>query len=257
MKRKIHNFTPELGLTPSKEKSTNRESEGDDKRLSSHIKSVSQLRVVGEHHEEKVKEKRKVSQLRVKGDHHEEKVNEKRKIRNFTPELRMTLSKQKSTNKESEGDDIRLSSHINQVSKLRVEGDHHEEKVNEKRKNHNFTPELRMTLSKQKSTNRVSQLRVEGDHPEEKVNEKRKIHDFTLELRMTPSKQKSTNRESEGVNKRLSSHLKYVLQLIVVGDHHEEKVNEKRKIHNFTPALRMTPNKQKSTNRVSEGDEKK
>ncbi|GJW29500.1 hypothetical protein Tco_0046375, partial [Tanacetum coccineum] len=46
-----------------------------------------------------------VSQLRVEGDHHEEKANEKRKIHNFTPELGITPSKEKSTNSESEGDD--------------------------------------------------------------------------------------------------------------------------------------------------------
>ncbi|GJT68028.1 hypothetical protein Tco_1019508 [Tanacetum coccineum] len=169
-------------------------------------------------------EKRKVSELRVEGDHHEEKVNEKRKIHNFTPDLRMTPSKQKSMNRESEGDDKRISSHIKYVLKLRLEGDHHEEKVNEKRKIHNFTPELRMTPSKQKSTNRESEgddykLRVEGDHHEEKVNEKRKIHNFTPDLRMTPSKQKSMNRESEGDDKR------------------------------------MTPSKEKSTNRESGGDD--
>ncbi|GJZ37718.1 hypothetical protein Tco_0583909, partial [Tanacetum coccineum] len=61
---------------------------------------------------------------------------------------------------------------------------------------------------------------------------------------MTPSKEKSTNRESE------------VSQLRVEGDHHEEKVNQKRKIHNFTPELRIAPSKQKSTNRESEGDDK-
>ncbi|GJR71278.1 retrovirus-related pol polyprotein from transposon TNT 1-94 [Tanacetum coccineum] len=43
----------------------------------------------------------------------------------------------------------------------------------------------------------VSQLRLEGDHNEEKVNEKRKINNFTLELGMTPSKEKSMNREGE------------------------------------------------------------
>ncbi|GJR81684.1 hypothetical protein Tco_0152469 [Tanacetum coccineum] len=85
--------------------------------------------------------------------------------------------KEKSMNRESGGDDERLSSHIKLVSQLRVEGDHHEEKGNEKRKIHNFTPELRMTLSKQKSTNRES----EGD-----------------DKRITPSKEKSSNWESGG-----------------------------------------------------------
>ncbi|GKG06881.1 hypothetical protein Tco_0329850, partial [Tanacetum coccineum] len=41
----------------------------------------------------------------MEGEHHEEKVDEKRKINNFTPELAMTPSKEKSTNRESEGDD--------------------------------------------------------------------------------------------------------------------------------------------------------
>ncbi|GJR71369.1 hypothetical protein Tco_0083734 [Tanacetum coccineum] len=102
----------------------------------------------------------KVSQLRVDGDHHKEKVNEKRKINNFTPELGMTPSKEKSMNSESEGDDERIFGYIKQVSQLRVRGDHHEEKVNEKRKIHNFTPELGMTPSKEKSTNSKS----EGDN---------------------------------------------------------------------------------------------
>ncbi|GKB65738.1 hypothetical protein Tco_0927150 [Tanacetum coccineum] len=98
-KRKINNFTLELGMTLSKGNSTNRESKGDDERLSSHIKYVSQLRVERDHHEEKV------SQLSMEGEHHEEKVDEKRKINNFTPELAMTPSKEKSTNRESEGGD--------------------------------------------------------------------------------------------------------------------------------------------------------
>ncbi|GJQ93638.1 hypothetical protein Tco_0004777, partial [Tanacetum coccineum] len=84
------------------------------------------------------------------------------------------------------------------VSQLRVEGVHHEEKVNEKRKINNFTPELGMALSKDKTMNRESG--VEGDHHEEKVNEKRKINNITPELGMTPSKEKSTNSESEGDN---------------------------------------------------------
>ncbi|GKE72425.1 hypothetical protein Tco_1534466, partial [Tanacetum coccineum] len=46
-----------------------------------------------------------------------------------------------------------------------------------------------------------------------------------------------------------------VSQLRVEGDHHEVNVNEKRKIHNFTPELRMTPIKEISTNRGSEGDD--
>ncbi|GJS27046.1 retrovirus-related pol polyprotein from transposon TNT 1-94 [Tanacetum coccineum] len=49
--------------------------------------------------------KGRVSQLRVEGDHHEEKVNEKRKINNFTPKLGITPIKEISTNRESEGDD--------------------------------------------------------------------------------------------------------------------------------------------------------
>ncbi|GJU57534.1 hypothetical protein Tco_1235300 [Tanacetum coccineum] len=65
---------------------------------------------------------------------------------------------------------------------------------------------------------------------------------------MTPSKEKSTNRKSEGDD---------VSQLRVEGDHHEEKVNEKRKINNFTPEFGMTPSKQKSTNRESEGEDKR
>nr|GEU57663.1 hypothetical protein [Tanacetum cinerariifolium] len=44
----------------------------------------------------------------------------------------------------------------------------------------------------------VSQLRVEEDHHEEKLNEKRKINNFTLKLGITPSKEKSTIKESEG-----------------------------------------------------------
>ncbi|GJX87940.1 hypothetical protein Tco_0339954 [Tanacetum coccineum] len=141
------------------------------------------------------------------------------------------------------------------VSQVRVEGDHHEEKVNEKRKIHNFTPELRMTPSKKKSTNResegddecgVSQFRVEGYHHEEKVNEKRKINNFTPELGMTPIKKISTNRESEEDDEKLSRKIKQVSQLRVEGDHHEDKVNEKRKIHNFTPELGMIPSKEKS-----------
>ncbi|GJX56851.1 putative reverse transcriptase domain-containing protein [Tanacetum coccineum] len=39
------------------------------------------------------------------------------------------------------------------------------------------------------------------------------------------------------------------------GDHHEEKMNEKRKINNFTPKLGITPIKEISTNRESEGDD--
>ncbi|GJT68030.1 hypothetical protein Tco_1019510 [Tanacetum coccineum] len=46
-----------------------------------------------------------VSQLRVEGDHHEEKVNEKRKINNFTPKLGITPIKEISTNREIKGDD--------------------------------------------------------------------------------------------------------------------------------------------------------
>ncbi|GJY41114.1 hypothetical protein Tco_0428384, partial [Tanacetum coccineum] len=194
-----------------------------------------------------------VSQLRVEGDHHEEKVNQKRKIHNFTPELRIAPSKQKSTNRESEGDDKRLSSHIKLVSQLRVEGEHHEERVNEKKKIDNFTPKLGITPCKEKSMNKES----EGED-EKKVNQKRKIHNFTLELRMAPCKQKSTNRESEGDDKRLSSHIKLVLKLRVEGEHHEERVNEKRKFDNFTPKLGITPSKEKSMNKESEGgDESK
>ncbi|GKB25757.1 hypothetical protein Tco_0865158 [Tanacetum coccineum] len=72
---------------------------------------------------------------------------------------------------------------------------------------------------------------------------------------MPPSKEKSTNRESEGDDERLSNHIKYVSQLRVDGDHHEEKVNKKRKIHNFTPELGVTPSKEKSMNRETEGDD--
>ncbi|GKB42897.1 hypothetical protein Tco_0887839 [Tanacetum coccineum] len=42
---------------------------------------------------------------------------------------------------------------------------------------------------------------------------------------------------------------------LVEGDHHEEKVNENRKIHNFTPELRMTPIKEISTNRESKEED--
>ncbi|GJU89017.1 putative ribonuclease H-like domain-containing protein [Tanacetum coccineum] len=49
--------------------------------------------------------------------------------------------------------------------------------------------------------NRVSQLRVKGDHHEEKVNEKRKINNFTPKLVITPIKEISMDRESEGDNK--------------------------------------------------------
>nr|GEU84807.1 retrovirus-related Pol polyprotein from transposon TNT 1-94 [Tanacetum cinerariifolium] len=288
--RKINNFTPEFGMTPSKEKSTNSKSEGGDKRLSSHIKYVSQRRVEGDHHDEEV-----ISQLRVDGDHHEEKVNEKRKIQNFSLELRMTPCKLKSTNRE------RLSRHIKLVSQLRVEGDHHKEKVNAKRMINNFTSKLGMTPSKEKLTNResegdderlsshikyvsqlrvegdhheekmisqlrvdgdhhkekVSQLRVEGDHHEEKVNEKRKSNNFTSKLGMIPSKEKSKNSESEGDDERLSSQINKVSQLRVEGDHHEEKVIENRKINNFTLEFGMTPSKEKSTNSKSEGGDKR
>nr|GEX33117.1 hypothetical protein [Tanacetum cinerariifolium] len=75
-KIKINNFTLKLGITPSKEKSMNRESKGDD-----------------------------VLQLRVEGDHHEEKVNEKRKIYNFTLKLGITPNNEKSMNIASESDD--------------------------------------------------------------------------------------------------------------------------------------------------------
>ncbi|GJU61899.1 retrovirus-related pol polyprotein from transposon TNT 1-94 [Tanacetum coccineum] len=101
----------------------------------------------------------------------------------------------------------------------------------------------------------VSQLRVEWDHHEVKVNEKRKIENFTLVLRMAPIKEISTNRESEGDDERLSRHIKKVSQLRVEGDHHKEKVNEKRKINNFTPKLKITPIKEISTNREREGDD--
>ncbi|GJX46450.1 hypothetical protein Tco_0271640 [Tanacetum coccineum] len=53
----------------------------------------------------------------------------------------------------------------------------------------------------------------------------------------------------------LDSLLFQVSQLSVEGDHHEVKVNEKRKMHNFTPELRMTPIKEISTNRGSEGED--
>ncbi|GJY41115.1 hypothetical protein Tco_0428385 [Tanacetum coccineum] len=166
----------------------------------------------------------------------------------------MTPSKTKSTNSESEGDD---------VSQLRVERDPHEVRVNEKGQIHNFTSELRMTPIKEISMNRESEgddekLRVEGEHHEEKVNEKRKINNLTLKLGITPIKEISTNRESEGGDEGLSSYIKYFSQLSVEGDHHEEKVDEKRKIHNFTPKLRITPIKEISMNRESEGaDESK
>ncbi|GKE13183.1 hypothetical protein Tco_1416734 [Tanacetum coccineum] len=86
----------------------------------------------------------------MEGDHHEEKVNDKININNFTPELRMTPIKEISMNIESEGDDERLSSYIKQFSQLSVEGEHHEEKVNEKRKINNFTLELGMTPNNEK-----------------------------------------------------------------------------------------------------------
>ncbi|GKA89601.1 hypothetical protein Tco_0811413 [Tanacetum coccineum] len=82
------------------------------------------------------------------------------------------------------------------VLQLRVEEYHHDEKVNEKRKIHNFTPEFGMTLIKEISTS----SEIEADdkkHHEEKVDEKRKINNFTPELGMTPSKEKSTNSKSE------------------------------------------------------------
>ncbi|GJS83677.1 hypothetical protein Tco_0750218 [Tanacetum coccineum] len=173
----------------------------------------------------------------------------------------MTLIKEISTDRESEVDDERLSRHIKYVSQLRLELDHHEVKLNEKKKIHNFTLELRMTPIKEISTNRESKEDDEN-HLEVKVNEKRKIHNFTPELRMTPIKEISTDRESEGDDEReqvtmlvslgLSRHIKWVSQLRVEGDHHEDKVNEKR--HNFTPELRMTPIKKISTNRESEGE---
>nr|GEY29979.1 hypothetical protein [Tanacetum cinerariifolium] len=90
--------------------------------------------------------------------------------------------------------------------------------------------------------------KVEGDHHEEKVNEKRKIYSFTLELRMTPIKEISMNRESKEDDERLSRQIKWVSQLRVDGDHHEVKVNEKRKIHNLTLEFGMTPRKEKSMN---------
>ncbi|GJZ17013.1 ribonuclease H-like domain-containing protein [Tanacetum coccineum] len=51
--------------------------------------------------------------------------------------------------------------------------------------------------------------------------------------------------------------MRQVSQLIVEGDHHEEKVNEKRKIKNYTPKLGITPIKEISRNRESEGDDEK
>ncbi|GKB25756.1 hypothetical protein Tco_0865157 [Tanacetum coccineum] len=110
----------------------------------------------------------------MEGEHHEEKVDEKRKINNFTPELAMTPSKEKSTNRESEGDDERFWD----------------------------------DSSKEKSTNNkvkgtVSQLRVEGDRHEEKVKVNRKINKFTPEIGTTPSKEKLTNSESEGDDERV------------------------------------------------------
>ncbi|GKB55936.1 hypothetical protein Tco_0912122 [Tanacetum coccineum] len=110
-----------------------------------------------------------------------------------------------------------------------LEGYHHEEKMNEKRKINNFTPELGMTPIKEISTNRESEgddesphnLRVREIIMKITVNEKRKIHNFTPELGMIPSKEKSTNREIEG---------------------HDYK-------------LGMTPSKEKSTNSESEGDD--
>ncbi|GJW62656.1 retrovirus-related pol polyprotein from transposon TNT 1-94 [Tanacetum coccineum] len=52
-----------------------------------------------------------------------------------------------------------------------------------------------------KADHAVSQLRVERDHHEVKVNEKRKIHNITPELRMTPIKEISMIKESKGDDK--------------------------------------------------------
>ncbi|GJU89703.1 putative reverse transcriptase domain-containing protein [Tanacetum coccineum] len=262
---------------------------------------VSQLRVEGDHHEEKVNEKRKinnftlkegitlinyisriekvktddeVSQLREEGSHHEEKVNEKIKINNFILKLGITPIKEISKNRESDGDDercnkftldeetpierdIRTNRKVRtmRVSQLRVEGDHLEEKLNEKRKINNFTSKLGITPIKEISTNRESKGDDESvelsnthicsaalsrkwgcyTHHEEKVNEKIKINNFIPKLGITPIKEISKNRESDGDNKM--------------------KVNEKRKIHNFTPELRTIPIKEISTNRGSEGED--
>ncbi|GJR71370.1 hypothetical protein Tco_0083735 [Tanacetum coccineum] len=208
----------------------------------------------------------RVSELRVEGEHHEERVNEKRKINNFTPELRMTPSKEKSTNREIEEDE--------------------ENKVDEMRKINNFTPELGMTPSKEKSTNSES----EGDderindekeksnekiknknekendemfhtsskgrsNHEEKVIKRERVNNYTPRIRDDfQAREKSTNRESEGDDdskpyKEMKSQVK--------GDDHEEKVNEKGKIHNFTLEFRMTQSKEKLMNKESEGDDER
>nr|GEZ08393.1 hypothetical protein [Tanacetum cinerariifolium] len=80
-------------------------SKGDDEVTYQMVRSHSRFRNLSNEQCNKIPPLLKVSHLRVDGDHHEEKVNEKRKIYNFAPELWMSPIKEISMNRESEGDD--------------------------------------------------------------------------------------------------------------------------------------------------------